>query len=100
LRKVSTNNGEIYYNSDSSTTINETPTFSKIITYPPSSTDDTVRISLSWNGVPIGSKVSFLCGTPPPDGTYISLPKTKVSQSYDTEFIEAKIPMGWTSKIT
>lgn len=77
------------------------PTFTNTTTYSPSSTDDTVQITISWNGVPIGSEVSFSCGTPLPDGTYISLPKTKVSKSYDTgTFVVKKIPKGWTSEIT
>lgn len=80
---------------------NSSATFSSSTPYPASSTDALVQMSLTCTGLPVGSQVSFSCGTPLPDGTVINLPPTTVSTSGQIGFfVRANIPANWSSYIT
>lgn len=76
-------------------------TFTNSTVYPASSTASSIHMSLTCTGLPVGSEVSFSCGTPLPDGTVISLPKTVVSSSGQIGFfLPLEIPANWTSPIS
>lgn len=76
------------------------PTFTNSTTYPPSSTPALVQFTITCTGCPVGSEVSFSCGTPLADGTYINLPKTTITKSSQIGFVlDYNIPAGWTSPI-
>lgn len=77
------------------------PTFTNTTTYPPSSTPAKIQFAITCISCPIGSEVSFSCGTPLPDGTYINLPPTQVTKSTQIGFVvDYDVPAGWTSPIS
>jgi hypothetical protein len=77
------------------------PTFTHSTVYNASTTDAVVQFSISCISCPVGSQVSFSCGTPLPNGTYINLPKTTVSSTKQIGFyVKYTVPAGWTSPIT
>ena len=77
------------------------PTFTNTTNYAPSSTPARIQFAITCTSCPVGSEVSFSCGTPLPDGTYINLPKTTVTQETQIGFVvEHDIPAGWTSPIS
>ncbi len=79
----------------------DSPTFTNHTTYPASSTPQKVHVTITCTGCAVGTQVSFSCGTPLPDGSYISLPKTKVETTGTVGyFIPANVPAGWTSSVT
>lgn len=78
------------------------PTFTNKTHYPASSTPARVRFSISCTSCPIGSQVSFSCGSPLPfpDGktTYIQLPIVTVTTTSQIGFfVEYDVPAGWES---
>lgn len=76
-------------------------TFTNSTVYPASSTASSIHMSLTCTGLPVGSEVSFSCGTPLPDGTIVNLPKTVVPSSGQIGFfIPLEIPANWTSPIS
>lgn len=76
-------------------------TFTRSTVYPASSNASYVQIALTCTGLPVGSQVSFSCGTPLPDGTVINLPATTVPTSGQIGFfVKANIPAGWSSTIS
>ncbi len=77
------------------------PTFTNSTTYPGSSTAAYVQFTITCTSCPIGSEVSFSCGTPLPDGTYINLPKTTITKESQIGFIlKYQIPADWSSPIS
>ncbi|MGO4408915.1 MULTISPECIES: hypothetical protein [unclassified Brevundimonas] len=77
------------------------PTFTKYTTYPASATPAKIIFAVTCIDCPIGSQVSFSCGTPLPDGTYIHLPPTTVTKSDQFGVVlEYVVPAGWTSPIS
>ena len=73
------------------------PTFTNTTNYP-SSTPAKIQLAITCISCPIGSAVSFSCGTPLPDGTYINLPPTQVTKNTQIGFaVGYEIPAGWTS---
>ncbi len=76
------------------------PTFTNKTHYPPSSTDATVQFAVTCISCPVGSQVSFSCGKPLPDGTYINLPISTVTKASKMGFfVEYVVPAGWESDI-
>lgn len=76
------------------------PTFTNKTHYPPSSTDARVQFAITCTSCPIGSQVSFSCGKPLPDGTYINLPVSTVTKTTKMGFfVEYNVPAGWESDI-
>lgn len=76
-------------------------TFTNSTVYPASSTAAKVQLSLTCIGLPVGSQVSFSCGTPLPDGTVVNLPPTTVSTSGKIGFfLPIDVPANWTSPIS
>lgn len=79
----------------------DSATFTKSTKFPASTTSALVQLSLTCTGLPANSQVSFSCGTPLPDGTVISMPKTTVPSTNQIGFfVRAQIPAGWTSDIS
>lgn len=77
------------------------PTFTNETTYPSSDKEAYVQLTITCTSCPIGSEVSFSCGTPLPDGTYINLPKTTITKESQIGFLlKYQIPAGWTSPIS
>ncbi|MCP1846147.1 hypothetical protein ACVIHI_009074 [Bradyrhizobium sp. USDA 4524] len=77
------------------------PTFTNYTTYPASSKPAKVQFVITCLGCPVNSQVSFSCGTPLPDGTYINLPLTTVTKSDQFGvMLQYDIPAGWTSSVT
>jgi hypothetical protein len=77
------------------------PTFTNSTNYPASSTVATVQFTITCVSCPVGSQVSFSCGTPLPDGTYINLPPTTITKPTQIGFIVSyQVPAGWTSPIS
>ncbi|WP_374628798.1 hypothetical protein [Pannonibacter indicus] len=77
------------------------PTFTNSTVYPPSTTAATVQFAVTCVSCPVGSQVSFSCGTPLPDGTYINLPPTTVTKPTQIGFtVTYQVPAGWTSPIS
>lgn len=77
------------------------PTFTNSTKYPGSSTAEQVMFTLTAENLKIGTEISFSCGTPLPDGTYINLPKTKVTK--ETQFqvsLTYDVPAGWESEMS
>jgi len=76
------------------------PTFTNTTNYPGSSTPGKIQFAITCNECPVGSEVSFSCGTPLPDGTYINLPRTRIETTGQIGFfVDYEIPAGWTSPI-
>ncbi|MGA1864422.1 MAG: hypothetical protein ACMUHX_05115 [bacterium] len=76
------------------------PVFTNSTVYPPSSTPAKIQFAITCISCPIGSEVSFSCGTPLPNRTYINLPPTRVTKTDQIGFVvEYDIPAGWTSPI-
>jgi hypothetical protein len=76
------------------------PTFTNKTHYPPSTTDAHMQFAITCTACPIGSQVSFSCGKPLPDGTYINLPVSTVTKTDKMGFfVEADVPAGWESDI-
>lgn len=77
------------------------PTFTNSTNYPGSDTPAYVQFTITCISCPIGSQVSFSCGTPLPDGTYINLPPTTITKTTQIGFIlKYRIPANWTSPIS
>jgi hypothetical protein len=77
------------------------PTFTHSTVYPASSTDSVIQFAITCTSCPVGSQVSFSCGSPLSGGTYINLPKTTVSSTQKIGFfVTATVPAGWTSPIS
>lgn len=77
------------------------PTFTNSTDYAASDTPAKMQFAITCTSCPIGSEVSFSCGTPLPDGTYINLPKSTVTKSTQMGFtVVYDVPAGWTSPIS
>ncbi|MBS7539527.1 hypothetical protein [Ancylobacter lacus] len=75
-------------------------TFTNSTTYPASSTPAKIQFAITCISCPVGSQVSFSCGTPLPDGTYINLPPTTITKPSQIGFVvDYDVPAGWTSPI-
>ena len=80
---------------------NGAPTFTNWTTYPASDTEATIQFAITCISCPIGSQVSFSCGTPLPNGTYINLPPTTITKPTQIGFtVTYQVPAGWTSPIS
>lgn len=79
----------------------DSPTFTNSTHYPASSTLAKLHFNITCTGCPVGSHVSFSCGTPLPNGKVISFPKTEVNTTETVGyFVEVDVPAGWESDIT
>jgi hypothetical protein len=77
------------------------PTWTNYSNYPASDTPAKIQFAITCVQCPIGSTVSFSCGTPLPDGTYINLPPTTVTKNDQIGFVLVyDVPAGWTSPIS
>ncbi|MDY7093685.1 MAG: hypothetical protein SX243_12005 [Acidobacteriota bacterium] len=75
--------------------IDSKTTFTRPNEYSQGSTGDVMEINLIANNLPVGSEVWLTSGTRLPDGDFVSIPVTKITQPRQIIGTSAFIPAGW-----
>jgi hypothetical protein len=75
--------------------INTGTTFTRPSNYNQGNTGDVMEINLIANNLPLGSEVWLTSGTRLPDGDFVSIPVTEITQPRQIIGTSAFIPEGW-----